>query len=44
MFTFAYEGTVTIICGFFLLRLAGKKVIAEMTPLELVTVLSIGTR
>ncbi|KIL41984.1 hypothetical protein SD70_03745 [Gordoniibacillus kamchatkensis] len=43
MFTFAYEAVVIIIAGFVLLRIAGKKVISEMTPLEMVTVLSIGT-
>ncbi|EXX84957.1 membrane protein [Paenibacillus darwinianus] len=43
MFTFIYEAAVIIIAGFILLRLAGKKAIAEMTPLEMVTVLSIGT-
>ncbi|MFC0211391.1 DUF421 domain-containing protein [Paenibacillus chartarius] len=32
-----------IISGFILLRIAGKKIIAEMTPLEMVTILSIGT-
>lgn len=43
MFSFAYEAVAIIISGFLFLRLAGKKVISEMTPLELVTVLSIGT-
>jgi uncharacterized membrane protein YcaP (DUF421 family) len=43
VFTFAYEAVAIVIAGFILLRFAGKKVMAEMTPLELITVLSIGT-
>lgn len=43
MFTFAYEAAIVIISGFVMLRIAGKKVMAEMTSLEMVTVLSIGT-
>lgn len=43
MFTFAYEAVVILLSGFVLLRIAGKKVMAEMTPLEMVTVLAIGT-
>jgi uncharacterized membrane protein YcaP (DUF421 family) len=40
---FALEAMIIIIAGFVLLRFAGKKVIAEMTPLEMVTTLAIGT-
>ncbi|WP_169306732.1 DUF421 domain-containing protein [Cohnella pontilimi] len=43
MFQFAYEAVTIILSGFILLRIAGKKVMAEMTPLEMVTVLAIGT-
>ncbi|WP_276355178.1 DUF421 domain-containing protein [Cohnella caldifontis] len=38
-----YEAATVIVFGFAVLRLAGKKVMAEMTTLEMVTVLSIGT-
>lgn len=40
---FALEAITVIIFGFIFLRIAGKKVIAEMTPLEMVTVLATGT-
>ncbi|MFB5677362.1 DUF421 domain-containing protein [Paenibacillus terreus] len=40
---FALDAIVLIISGFILLRIAGKKVISEMTPLEMVTTLAIGT-
>jgi uncharacterized membrane protein YcaP (DUF421 family) len=40
---FALQALVVIIAGFFLLRLAGKKVIGEMTTLEMVATLAIGT-
>jgi len=40
---FVLEAVGIIISGFILLRIAGKKVVAEMTPLELVTTLAIGT-
>lgn len=40
---FALEALIIIIVGFILLRIAGKKVIAEMTPLEMVTTLAVGT-
>jgi uncharacterized membrane protein YcaP (DUF421 family) len=43
VFSFAYEAAAIVIAGFILLRFAGKKVMAEMTPLEMVTVLAIGT-
>ena len=43
MFTFFYEAPILVIFGFVALRLAGKKVMAEMTTLEMVTVLAIGT-
>ncbi|MDB4867316.1 MAG: hypothetical protein JWR03_1649 [Cohnella sp.] len=43
MFTFAYEAAIIVLSGFILLRIAGKKVMAEMTPLEMVTVLATGT-
>jgi uncharacterized membrane protein YcaP (DUF421 family) len=41
--SFAFEAGAVVIFGFVMLRLAGKKVMAEMTPLEMVTVLAIGT-
>ncbi|WEK54642.1 MAG: DUF421 domain-containing protein [Candidatus Cohnella colombiensis] len=40
---FALEALSIIISGFILFRIAGKKVIAEMTPLEMVTTLAVGT-
>ncbi|GGG06169.1 DUF421 domain-containing protein [Paenibacillus abyssi] len=40
---FALEALIVILSGFVLLRIAGKKVVAEMTPLELVTTLAVGT-
>jgi uncharacterized membrane protein YcaP (DUF421 family) len=40
---FIYEAFIIIPVGMVLLRLAGKKTIAEMTPLEIITTLSIGT-
>jgi uncharacterized membrane protein YcaP (DUF421 family) len=40
---FALNAFILIVSGFILLRVAGKKVISEMTPLEMVTTLAIGT-
>jgi uncharacterized membrane protein YcaP (DUF421 family) len=40
---FALNASILIVYGFILLRIAGKKVISEMTPLEMVTTLAIGT-
>lgn len=40
---FALEAIVISIAGFILLRIAGKKIAARMTPLEIITTLAIGT-
>jgi uncharacterized membrane protein YcaP (DUF421 family) len=40
---FVLDSLILIVSGFILLRIAGKKVISEMTPLEMVTTLAIGT-
>ncbi|WP_123043079.1 DUF421 domain-containing protein [Cohnella candidum] len=43
MYNFAYEAVVVVVFGLAALRLAGKKAIAEMTTLEMITLLAIGT-